>query len=88
MLSKKAAEYLRRQRELGYEPSLNGMDEEDFDYVPSWVLNRQPAQPLAREFRPVDRNFYVRAAPEGRAVPLPLQPICIIGWHRRLSRTR
>ena len=60
MLSKKAEEYLRRQRELGYEPSLDGMDEEDFDYVPSWVRERQPEQPLAREYQPVDRDFAER----------------------------
>ena len=59
-MSRKEEEYLRRQLELGYEPSLAGMDEEDFDYVPSWVQNRTPSPPLAREYRPVDRAFAER----------------------------
>jgi hypothetical protein len=58
-MSKKEEEFLRRQRELGYEPSLDGMDEEDLDYVPSWA-KRQPSEPLAREYRPVDRDFAER----------------------------
>lgn len=62
-MSRKEEEYLKRQRELGYEPSLDGLDEEDFDYVPSWSSknpNRPPAQELAREYRPVDRDFAER----------------------------
>lgn len=55
----KEEEYLKRQKALGYEPSLAGMDEEDFDYVPSWA-NRQPTEPLGREYKPVDRDFAER----------------------------
>jgi hypothetical protein len=53
-------EYLKRLKALGYEPSLNGMDEEDFEYVPSWAQRRTPASPLAQEYRPVDRDFAER----------------------------
>jgi hypothetical protein len=60
MMSKKEEEFIRRQKALGYEPSLDGLDEEDFDYVPSWMRDRQPQVQLAREFRPVDRDFAER----------------------------
>lgn len=59
MFSKKAEEYMKRQRALGYEPSLAGMDEEDFDYVPSWA-NRPPSEQLNKEYKPVDRDFAER----------------------------
>jgi hypothetical protein len=32
------------------------MDEEDFDYVPSWA-QRRTSPPLTQEYRPVDRDF-------------------------------
>lgn len=60
MLSKKEEEYLKRQKALGYEPSLMGMDEEDLDYVPSWAQGRTPSLPLTQEYRPVDREFAER----------------------------
>lgn len=62
-MSRKEEEFLRRQQALGYVPSLDGMDEEDLDYVPSWSSrhpsNQQP-EPVYREFRPVDRDFAER----------------------------
>ena len=56
-------EYLRRMIALGYEPSLAGMDDEDFDYEPSWSSqnpNRLQAPELNRGYRPVDRDFAER----------------------------
>lgn len=60
-MSKKEEEYLEKQRALGYEPSLRGMDEDDFDYVPSWVQGRRPEEALFPKIRPgVDRDFAER----------------------------
>jgi predicted chitinase len=62
-------EYLRRMKALGYEPSLNGMDDEDIE----WELSKmeeadrrraaewqQPEQPVRTVYRPVDPGLKAR----------------------------
>lgn len=60
----RAEEYLRRMRALGYEPSLDGMDDEDIEYELRKMDKGQGSQPmetmLNRGYRPPDRDFAER----------------------------